>query len=190
MLWITLSALDYDPGGALADVSRRSDALVALLDELGVAKRDRSTTGVSVHEAFDHTKSGRRSLGHRAVARVSARFTDPEPIGRIIASATTDLQAEIEGPSWQIAARNPIHLEAAREAAADGQRRAQAFADGVGAKLGRIISLAEPATEHEGPYPRGIAMASAAAPGETMPIERGERTVSAAINVTFALELT
>lgn len=44
MLWVTLSALEDDPGKALADVSRRSDALVAILDDLGVAAKDRSTT--------------------------------------------------------------------------------------------------------------------------------------------------
>jgi uncharacterized protein YggE len=190
MLWITLTALDNDPGQALADVSRRSDALVALLDEVGVAKPDRSTTGVSVHEAFDHTPSGRRSLGHRAAAHVSVRLTNPESIGRLITSATTNLGAEIEGPRWQVAARNPIHLEAAREAAADGRRRAQAFADGVGAKLGRIIRLAETDNQVEGRFGRQVALAAAGPAGESMPIERGERTVSAAINVTFALEPT
>ena len=191
MLWITLTALESDPGQALADVSHRSEALVALLDELGVAKQDRSTTGVTVYEEFDHTRSGRQSLGHRAAAIISARFTDPEPIGRLITRATTDLQARIDGPRWQIAARNPIHLEAAREAAANAQRKAQAYADGVGAKLGRLIKLVDPATAVGGPMMRRaglVPMAAAAAAGEPMPIEPGEHDVSAAIDVTFALD--
>lgn len=193
MLWITLTALENDAGEALEDVSRRNDALVALLDELGVAKPDRTTTGVSVHEEFDYPRNGRRSLGHRATARVSARLTDPEPIGRLISRATTELQARIDGPRWQIAADNPVHLQAARHAAADGQRKAQAFAQGVGANLGRIIRLVEPSSEVGDPLTRGggIMAAAAAAPAdEPMPIEPGEQQVSAAINVTFALELT
>jgi uncharacterized protein YggE len=52
MLWISLTALESDPGTALTDVSRRSDTLVALLDDLGIAKKDRSTTGVTVNEEF------------------------------------------------------------------------------------------------------------------------------------------
>ena len=190
MLWITLSALESDTGQALADVSRRSDALIALLDELAVAKQDRSTTGVTVYEEFDHTPSGRRSLGHRAAASVSARFTDPDPIGRLIARATTDLRARIDGPRWQIAARNPIRLEAAREAAADGQRKAQAFADGVGARLGRLIKLVEPGTEFATPRMRRSGLVPMAAAAEPTPIEPGEHEVSATIDVTFALELT
>jgi len=192
LLWVTLTALEDDPGQALADVSRRSDALVAMLDELGVENKDRSTTGVTVYEEFDHTPSGRRSLGHRAAASVSARFTAPEPIGRLIAKATTELQARIDGPRWQIAARNPIRLEAAREAAADGQRKAQAFAEGVGAKLGRLIKLIEPGTESAGPMIRRAGLRPMAVPtgGEPMPIEPGEHEVSAAVDVTFTLEST
>jgi uncharacterized protein YggE len=47
VLWITLSALETAPGAALADVARRSEALVALLDELQVADADRSTSGIT-----------------------------------------------------------------------------------------------------------------------------------------------
>lgn len=89
------------------------------------------------------------------------------------------------------AAGNPVHLEAARQAAADGQRKAQAFADGVGARLGRVISLVEPGTETVGPLARRADFVAAAAPGsEPMSIEPGEYEVSAAVDVTFALELT
>jgi uncharacterized protein YggE len=45
MVVVTLSALKDGPGQALEDVARRSEALVALLDEFGIASSDRSTTG-------------------------------------------------------------------------------------------------------------------------------------------------
>jgi uncharacterized protein len=190
LLGVTLTALDDDPGQALADVSRRSEALAAMLDELGVAKQDRATTGVTVYEEYDHTPSGRRSLGHRAAASVSVRFAEPEPIGRLMSRATAELQARIDGPRWQIAVRNPIRLEAAREAAADGRRKAQAFAEGVGAKLAALIKLTEPGTESAGPMMRraGFHAVAASAGGEPMPIEAGEHEVSAAVDVTFTLE--
>lgn len=191
MLWITLTALENDPGHALADVSRRSEALVALLDELRVARTDRSTTGVTVYEEFDRTPSGRRSLGYRAAASVSVRLPDPEPIGQLITKATTELKARVDGPRWQITAQNPARLDAARAAAADAQRKARAFAEGVGAKLGRLMQLNEPGTESSRPrvYTAGSQLASAAA-GGPMPIQPGEHEVSASIDATFALEQT
>jgi uncharacterized protein YggE len=186
LLWITLSALQDAPGPALSDVSARSNALVVLLDELGVARTDRSTTGITVYEDFDHTQSGRRSLGHRAISRVSVRLTDPELIGRLIAQSTEDLAARIDGPRWQIAPDNPVRLQAAREAAADGQRKAQAYAEGVGAKLGQLIRLTEPADAHVVARAAGGLRPMAA---ELMPVEPGEHEVAASIHATFALEL-
>jgi uncharacterized protein len=182
---VTLSALEDAPGPALEDVARRSEALVALLDEFGIASSDRSTTGVSVHEDFDHTSEGRRSLGHRAASAIAVRLTDLDLIGRLVTRATTELDARVDGPQWQIAAENQIRLEAARQAAADGQRKAQAYAEGVGARLGALIRLAEP---ESAAFPRrsGKIIAASAASGDLL-VEPGEQDITATIEVTFAL---
>lgn len=142
--------LEEAPGKALADVAGRSEGLIALLDELKIAKAERSTTGVTVREEFDHTPDGRRSLGHRAVASVQLRFTDPEPIGRVIVRAGEELQARIDGPRWHVSASNPVRLEAASQAAAHARQKAEAYAAGVNAQLGELISLTEPDTERTG----------------------------------------
>lgn len=187
VLWITLTALEDAPGPALADVSARSEGLIALLDEAGVGKAERSTSGVTVYEDYEHTEQGRRSLGHRAVARVSVRLTDPESIGRLIAQTTGDLGARIDGPAWVISLDNPLRLEAARQAAADARRKAQAYAEGVGARLGPLVRLAEPGEPHF-IRPTG-ASAVRMQVREPMPVEPGEHEVTASIQATFALEL-
>jgi uncharacterized protein len=188
VLSITLSALEAGPGAALSDVSARSNALVALLEDAGVAKADRSTTGVTVAEEFDHTEEGRRSLGHRASSRVSVRLSDPQLIGRLITQATEDLAAQVNGPHWLISLDNPARLEAARQAAADAKRKAQAYAEGIGAKIGRPVELSEPNTHVVQRHARGVAL-SARASIEPMPVESGEHEVGASIQATFTLEL-
>ncbi len=189
VLWITLSALESAPGPALADVARRSETLLVLLDELRVAKAGRPSSGITVFEEFDHTEHGRRPLGHRAASVLSARLTDPELIGQLITRATEELQARIDGPSWQIAASNPVRLQAARQAAAQGQQTAQAYAEGVGARLGALLKLAEPENASFARRAGGGLQPMAASAGSSMPIEPGEHEVSAAIEVTFALEV-
>jgi uncharacterized protein len=190
LLEVTLSALEDAPGPALSDVSARSNRLVVLLDKLGVAKADRSTTGITVHEAFDYVKGERRSYGYRASSGVTVRVTDLEVLGRLIAQATETLAANLDGPHWHIKADNPVWLEAARQAAADGRRKAEAYAEGVGAKLGRLIQLVEPGSESGRPIRAPAAVfAASSAPGDSMPIESGEHDVAASIIVTFALKL-
>jgi uncharacterized protein YggE len=182
---VSLSALKDSPGQALEDVASRSLALATLLDELAIAAADRSTTGVGVHEEFDHTADGRRSLGHRAVSAVSVHLTDLDAIGRLVTGVTTELAARVDGPHWRIAAANPIRLEAARQAAADGRRKAQAYAEGVGAQLGALIRLAEPGIgAGSGP---GMYRAMAASGGGDMPIESGEQQIAATVEVTYEL---
>lgn len=181
---VTLSALEDTPGPALQDVAGRSDALIALLDELSIDPADRSTTGVIVQEDFDHTHEGRRSRGHRAASTVAVRLTDLELIGRLVTRATTELDARVDGPRWQIAPENPIRLEAARRAATDGQRKAQAYAEGVGAQLGELVGLTEPGAAQMSRRSDGWVAAAAA---DEMPIEPGGQEVTATIKVTFAL---
>jgi uncharacterized protein len=186
LLWITLSALERTPSAALQDVSTRANALATMLDGLGIRHADRSTTGVSVQEEFDHDAGGRRSLGHRAATRMSVRLTDHELIGRLIERAVDEVAARIDGPSWQIAPDNPARLEAAREAAADAQRKARAFAEGVGASLGPPLELSEAEVHHPVKFARVAAARMSA--GDPIPVEAGEQQVSASVDVTFALE--
>lgn len=185
ILWISLAALHGAPGPALSDVSARGRRLIELLTELGVDPKDRSTTGITVYEEFEHSPAGRRSLGHRAIARVSVRLTDADLIGRLIAQATEDLAAQIDGPRWLISPTNPVRLEAARQAAAEGRRKAEAYAEGVGATLGRLIALDE-ADHHLAARAAGGLRPLAAEP---MPVEPGEHEVTAAVRATFALHL-
>ena len=186
LVWITLTALADTASAGLADVSTRANALVALLESLGIAKAARSTTGITIHEEFDHVAEGRRSLGHRATTRVSVRLTDHETIGRLIERAVQELGAHIDGPHWQISPDNPVRLEAARHAAADAQRKARAYAEGIGGKLGPPLELSEADAQH---IPvRARAAAQRFPGGDPVPVEPGEQEVSASIHITFGLQ--
>ena len=182
LLSIKINAAEPTPGGALSDVAARNERLVAILDELGIAAADRATAGVSVAEDIDHTQEGRRSLGHRASTRTVIRTADQQLIGLLIERATGELAAQIDGPNWRIAQANPVRLQAAKEAAVDGSRKAEAYAEGAGATVGRLLSLVE-ADPHSAPVIR-----AASANVKRMPIETGEQEISSAVYMTFALK--
>lgn len=185
-IWITLSAVDASPGPALEDVAKRSEALAALLDELGIARELRSTTGVTVDEEIDHTSRGRRSLGHRATASLLVRLTDTKVIGQVMMRATTEVDARISGPRWRVSAGNPVWLEVATSASADAKAKAAAYAAGVGGRLGRVMALSE--AEHRVGRSLVPRFSARAAVGSDIDIEAGEQEVAASIEATFALE--
>jgi uncharacterized protein YggE len=186
-VWITLTAVDDSPGTALVNVAERGEALAALLDELKIARSDRATTGITVNEDFDHTPEGRRSLGHRAVSSVSVRSGDTELIGRVIMRAGEELDARLAGPRWSVSASNPARLEAAKQAVVNARAKAKAYAAGVDARLGALLSLSEPDAVFDG-HVVGLSARSAGAHPD-IHIEAGEQEVVAAIQATFALEL-
>jgi uncharacterized protein len=190
-VWITLSAVAAAPSVALADVTDRSEGLVALLDELGVATKDRSIGGVSIQEEVEHTQQGRRSLGHRATARASIRATDATLIGRLIADAAERVQAQVSGPHWQVSLGNPARLEAAHGASADAKRKAEAFAEGLGVRLGGVLRVVENAENHRvlRQGARRTALRAAAGQEAVVPIEAGEHDVTSSVEVSFALDL-
>ena len=184
-VWITLATTQPSPGPALADVARRTETLVALLDQLAIPREDRSTTGITVQEDFDHTAEGRRSLGHRAAATVSVRLTDTRLIGGVIMRCSDELDARIAGPHWRVSASNPVWLEAASLAAANARDKAAAYAAGLELRLGSIRALAEPEDGWQGR--RKMIRTASAAAGHDMPVETGEQEVTATIQATFAL---
>jgi uncharacterized protein YggE len=183
---ITLTKLDPSASAALTDVATRSQALAEVLDELGIDRRQRSTGGVTIHEEFDHTKRGRRSLGHRAASMLSVRLTDTDLLGRLIMRTTAAVDARIEGPSWRVSATNPAWLQAASQAAANARQKAEAYAAGVDARLGSLIALSEP-EDGSGGGPFRMAVAASAPPGD-LDVEPGEQQVTAVIRGTFELE--
>jgi hypothetical protein len=119
---------------------------------------------------------------------MSVRLTDPEQIGQLVARATNEISARVRGLNWLISLDNPVRLEAARRAAADAERKARAYAEGVGAALGPLIRLSESGdTAERGPV--RMARAVSATSFRPMPVEAGEQAVTASIEATFALVL-
>jgi uncharacterized protein YggE len=183
---LTLTALHPSAGEALTDVGTRAAAMASLLDDLEIATQDRSTSGITVDEEFDHTRSGRRSLGHRAAATTVVRVTSRGLIGRIIMRATTDVDARVQGPNWRVSPHHQVWLEAARQAAAQARRKAEAYAHGVDADLGSLIAMAEPEDHRFSRGPKRM-VALAASGGSDMHVEVGDEEVTASVWAEFEL---
>jgi uncharacterized protein YggE len=82
---------------------------------------------------------------------------------------------------------NPARVEACKEAALDARRRAEAYADALGVRVGAIVALRDPGTGIP-PPPRPMRMAAMDAGAvEALPVEAGEQLVTA-VEVEFKLE--
>jgi uncharacterized protein YggE len=184
---ITVGALEATPDAALGEVGTRSEALDAALGELGVAPERRSTTGVTVREEFDYADGKQVHRGFRAQNVVTIRLTDAAVAGKLIQASIDQAKAEVRGPVWWIAPDNPARIEACKRAAAEARRKAEAYAEALGMRLGAVSEIRERSDRGMSPMPRARAMTLAAAE-PAIEVDPGELNVDAQVEVSFRLE--
>jgi uncharacterized protein len=167
---------------ALAEAAQRSEALAAVLDRLGGPPEARGTSGLVVREDFEYDPQGRpQHKGFVAASHLTVRLPSADVLGELLHDAVGEARARAQGPVWRVAEDNPARLDACRRASADARRKAEAYAEALGLRLGVVTSAAEPAVElHGARYGQAL---EAGLGAETPRIE-----VSAAIDVTFAAE--
>jgi hypothetical protein len=183
---LSVDAVRPTAAEALTDVTERTAALVTLCRELGLGDGDVTTMGVSVAEHGEHDKDGRwQHRGYRASNRVSARVRNLAAIGTLLTGAVDRVGASVDGPHWRLLPAHEAHAEASRAAAGDARVRAEALADALGGRLGAVVSVRDSRIEPPTPRPmlRMEAMAS-----DSMPVEAGELSVVAMVDVEFHLE--
>ena len=171
---------------AIGEVTRRAEALSALFEELGVAAGDRFTSSVVVDDQTEFRNGASVVTGQRASVRIDVRLRDTGEVGRLLRDAVDRARAHVDPPRWIVAPDNPAQLDAYRAAAADARRRAEAYAGGLGLRVGAVVAAAEPGADAQ---PPGLmrAHAATAADAPAVPVEPGDLEVSAAVSVTFAL---
>jgi len=185
---LTVSAVEDSAASALTVAARLSGELVAVLSELAVPDGARSTSGLSVREEFERVEGRWARRGYRASNQVVVRLQEPDRIGRLMSEAVARARARVDGPRWRFKPDNPARAEACRRAAADARRKAEAYAGALGLRLGDVLRMAEPGTDHD-PEAGLAPVLLRDAPGPTdMHVRAGHLDVEATVEVTFALE--
>jgi uncharacterized protein len=183
-----VSGLEQSPAAALADVGRRSQELEALLDEFGVPRRKRVTMRATVHPESEYMESKLVHRGYRAQTTVSIRTREFDRLGSLMSSAIERTHCSIQGPNWLVDLLNEARFRVCRLAAEEARRRAEAYAEALGCRLGAVLEAAEPDVRARWGRAVGGLRALTALSEEEPAIEAGELALTASIDVSFALE--
>jgi hypothetical protein len=159
------------------------------MDGAGVPPDRRVTSGVMVRQQREYERQRWVDKGYLATASMVVRLDEPSVLGALMRDAAGRADAQIDGPWWRVAPDNPARAEACRLATADARRKAEAYADGLGLRLGSALSIREPSTANPMPRPAALALrAQPAVEGAEIQVEAGSLDVTAAIEVTFQLQ--
>jgi uncharacterized protein YggE len=176
---------------ALAENNKHTAAVLSALKDHGIQERDIQTTQLSIDPVMaqrdqDDTRPP-KIVGYRVRNGLGAKLRDIHDAGAVI-DATVQAGGDairIEGISFSFAEPSSLLSEARKLAIDDARDRAQQLTDGLGVKLGAVISISEPDFGNR-PVARGREFAGLAFAAST-PILSGESEVTLRVNVGYEI---
>jgi uncharacterized protein YggE len=189
---ITVEARDKDRQATLTRLSERSDALRALLDRYAGAIERRETSAVNIWP--DTKRAGERVTAYRGSVSNTVTLKDYTVLGDLITQAASLEQTSVYGPSWSLRPDSPVYREVRRAAIDDALARGREYAQALGARLVRLVELADPGLSSTGPAPRsGLPVAFAArgaamdAGAPALELDPQRQLVSGTVEARFAI---
>ncbi|MEJ1160438.1 SIMPL domain-containing protein [Prosthecomicrobium sp. N25] len=173
-------------GEALAENSKAVSAVVAEAEALGIDKRKISTARLLVQPVYASRKVNGREVqevsGYAVTNALSLEISPVAKAGSVIDRLVGKGANTIDSIAFEVSDADARLDEARTSAVKAARARAELYAAAAGVRLGRVLEIRE--TSREMPMPRMRPMASkAAAP----PIEAGEATLGAEVDVTFEI---
>ncbi len=168
---------------ALAQNNTQAEAIIARLKELGVAENDIQTSSFNISATYDN--AGRQVVGYRVSNMVSVTIRDLDQAGTLLDQVVHVGANRVYGIRFGVADPTELLTQARDQAVADARVRAGQLAQSSGNNLGDILVITESIGSMPFPVPQERDFAE-----DTMasvPIQTGEQSFSAQVQVTFAL---
>jgi uncharacterized protein YggE len=169
---------------ALAQNSSQAQAIIDQIRQLGIEARDIQTTGINIYPVYD--EKGREITGYTVNNTVQVTIRNLAQAGNLIDSVVQVGANRIYGISFGVSDPESVLSQAREAAIANARARAEQMARASGTSLGRVLFI----TENLGASPIPISMmaeARAAVGNAAPPIQPGQQTYSASVQVTFEL---
>lgn len=190
---VTVAARDRERPATLARLAERSAALGVLLDGYAEAIERRETSAVHV---YPETRGpGERVVGYRGSVTLQLTVVDFAVLGDLMLRLADQDQTTVSGPYWALRPDSPAYRRARHDAIGDALTRAREYAEALGARITRLLQLADaglsgaPAADYGAPQTMR-AMAFTAAGDSSAPsfdLEPRLQQVYASVEARFAM---
>ena len=172
---------------ALQDNANKTTNVLNKIKSL-IGKQDTvETSGFNLSPVYDYNQSTKKSelTGYSVSNDLIIKTVDLDNLGNLIDSTTSVGANRINGPRFDIIDKNKYRKEALRLAVKDAKDTATVTAEAAGVSIVRIMQLNPSYNTPQPLYARSMKVASDQ--GST-PIEAGDITVSANVNITFQIQ--
>ncbi|WP_298819500.1 SIMPL domain-containing protein [Chloroflexus sp.] len=169
---------------ALAQNSAQAQAIIDRIRQLGVDAKDIQTTGINIYPVYD--ENGQNVTGYTVSNMVNVTIRNLAQAGDLIDQVVQVGANRLYGVSFSVSDLEAALAQAREAAIANARARAEQMARASGASLGRVLFI----TENLGasPIPMPVMTDAYNAPARSAPpVQPGQQTYSAMVQVTFEL---
>jgi len=178
-----------EDANAEAAVTRNNAATAKVLSEIaaaGIEKKDLQTSQFSLHPQTQTTSYPRKdssTVTFRASNTVSVTVRNLDRLGEVLGKSVAAGSNQISGPDFSVSEPETYLGEARKKAVENALAKAKTYAEAAGLKLGSVLSITEDGAGSPGPVFRTAGYVKAA----SVPVESGEETLSAQVQIAVEL---
>lgn len=174
---------------AVSENNKAAQAIVDSLKENGVAAERLQTSNFSVSPVYsnqcDQGDEGPRITGYEARNQVIAEIHDLDNLGKLLDAAVESGANQIDALSFGLRDPGEANDKARARAVEDARHKAETLAEAAGVTLGDVLSITE---NGGGPIPMMARQFNVAAEASSVPIERGQTTVRADVQILWEIK--
>lgn len=175
---------------AMRDNALRMDRVMTALRAAGIPARDIQTSGIHLIPQYRYVEGAPPAItGYQASNTVNVKVRALGKLGTVLDALVAHGANQINGPSFDIDDPDAVLQQARIAAVRKAQSQARTYADALGMRIVRIVSLNEGGASLPPPQePMLRALdAPAASLAKTTVVAPGETTVSVSVNMVFEL---
>ena len=168
--------------------AEQMEKVMQAIKKAGIDDKDVQTSGINLTPRYDYQPNRERKIiAYQARNTVSITVRKLDDLSGVIDALTAEGANQIHGPSFSIENPEPLLAEARKKALEMAQVRADSYAEALGTKVRRIVSISEGS---HGGMPRPMVMRAEGAMAKdsaSTPVAPGESSVSVNVELVFEL---
>ncbi len=177
-----------DANAAMRSNATQMDKVMTAIRKAGIAERDIQTSGISLNPQYKYTENVPPLItGYQASNTVNVKVRDLAKLGKVLDTLVEQGANQVNGPSFEVDKPDEAYDEARVGALKKAQARATTYANALGLKVRRIVSISEGGASFPRPMPMIRMQAADAGMAKETSVAPGESTLSVSIDVVFEL---
>lgn len=198
---ITFTVLESaaEVGAAQDAATKRTDDVLASLDEMDIDERDVKTLSYNVSPRYEYNQQpcypgvlcppsgASRIVGYDVAQTVEVRVRDTAKAGEVLAALGGLGVQNISGPQFVVDDESAVSAEARAEAIEEARTKAKELAKELGVRLGKVVSFSEGGYGNPYGYGKGGDMMMEASGNRALTLPVGENETEITVMITYEI---